>query len=72
MCRLETWDVTVRVEGRDHDVGEPEADQDGGGRVLVLGRAAELAANEVLPAEHDQHDGEESQAAEDCHRQSLG
>ena len=61
------FDDLVGLEGGDHDVGDPEADEDArGDRLDGLG-PAELASNGRVAPEEKDEDGAEGLATEQSH-----
>jgi len=65
---LESWvDDSVGLHGRDGDVGDPEADKDGGGDGLDGLGTAQLAAHGGVAPDQQDADGDQSLHAENGH-----
>jgi hypothetical protein len=63
-------DDSVRLHGGQGDIGHPEADEDAGGGGLRALRAAELAADRWVAAQHQDKDGTERKRHEHRHREA--
>ena len=60
-------DDLVGLEGRNHDVEDPEEDEDAGGDGLDVLGAAQLAADGRASADEQDEDGEQGLDTEDSH-----